>query len=232
MVCHDLEKGKPINYILYSNPKANVDKYLITFAGFYLLSISPAKFNTGLKHGMGKCEEKQLGHFLFWVKYCKFIWTSSCLKPIVWLSRRLFGSNVNPKHKTWLIYINKISFLRGGWSNQSSSYFSYFPSTDLARCHAKSHSQHGYFQGYVPKHQPSDTPSGSRGFFGHPAFASLENLLTVFARQILVGGNTATGKKCGYINNDMLMDDLIVIYHLHIEHGWTWWFSICWVTGG
>lgn len=127
MVCHDLEKGKPINYILYSNPKANVDKYLITFAGFYLLSISPAKFNTGLKHGMGKCEEKQLGHFLFWVKYCKFIWTSSCLKPIVWLSRRLFGSNVNPKHKTWLIYINKISFFEGGLVKSKFIIFFIFP---------------------------------------------------------------------------------------------------------
>jgi hypothetical protein len=103
---HGLSRfGEGKTHKLYSNPQANVDKYLITFAGFYLFSISPAKFNTGLKHGMGKCEEKQLGHFLFWVKYGKIIWTSSRLKPIVWLSRRLFGSNVNPKHKTWLIYI-------------------------------------------------------------------------------------------------------------------------------
>lgn len=182
---HGLSRfGEGKTHKLYSNPQANVDKYLITFAGFYLFSISPAKFNTGLKHGMGKCEEKQLGHFLFWVKYGKIIWTSSRLKPIVWLSRRLFGSNVNPKHKTWLIYIYIYFFLEGAGQIKVHHIFHI----------SLLHIWPGAMQKAILNmdismdiFQSINHPiRRSRGFFGHPAFASLENLLTVFARQILV----------------------------------------------
>lgn len=206
---HGLSRfGEGKTHKLYSNPQANVDKYLITFAGFYLFSISPAKFNTGLKHGMGKCEEKQLGHFLFWVKYGKIIWTSSRLKPIVWLSRRLFGSNVNPKHKTWLIYIYIFFFLRGLVKSKFIIFF-IFPF---------------YTSGQVPCKKPFSTwifpwifskastirYAEAVGFSDTPPLLPLK----IFSPSLPVRSwwqYSYHGKECGYINNDMLMDDLIVI---------------------
>lgn len=119
-------------------------------------------------------------------------------------------SNVNPKHKTCLIYINKISFLRGLVKSKFIIFFI---------C--------PYTSGQVPCKKPFSTwifpwkfskASTIRSAICKPWLFRTPRLCFPWKSSHRLcpsdpgGSNTATmGKTCGYINHDMLMDDIWMI---------------------